>query len=124
MQEVVSSCPAKLRAEIQEPLDLLNKALQELTTALGTHASPLTPRPALLLTGFVTSSCFLLEHAVWAYSIGNTERDTDVEVFRRWALEGGMIGAIDDVRRAKQTTDQRVKANSTLVFGGSLRAKL
>lgn len=124
MQEVVSSCPAKLRAEIQEPLDLLNKALQELTTALGTHASPLTPRPALLLTGFVTSSCFLLEHAVWAHDIGDTERDTDVEVFRRWALEGGMVGAIEDIRRAKQTADQRVKANSTLVFGGPLRSKL
>jgi hypothetical protein len=113
-----------LRAQIQEPLDLLDEAYRELTAALGAHASPLTPRPAIILTGFVTSSYFLLEHAVWAHNVRDADRDTDVEVFRRWVLEGGMVGAIDDIRRAKQNAEQRVNSNSTLVFGGSSRAKL
>lgn len=124
MEEIVSSCPKELRAQIPEPLDLLTKALRELASALRDKSSPLTPRPALLLTGFVTSSSLLLEHAIWAHNVRDADRDTDVEVFRRWALEGGMVGAIDDVQRAKQDADQRVKANSTLVFGGPPRAKL
>ncbi|KAF9463049.1 hypothetical protein BDZ94DRAFT_649315 [Collybia nuda] len=124
VNNIISSCPTTLRAEIQEAFNLLNEASQELATTLGTRASPLAPRPALLLTGYVTSCCFLLEHAIWAYNAGDVECDTDIEVFRRWALEGGMIGAIHDVRNAKQNTDRRVLANSALVFGGSIKAKL
>jgi hypothetical protein len=74
--------------------------------------------------GFVASSSYLLEHAIWSYAEGEAERDTDVEVFRRWVLEGGMVAAIDDVRRVKLSTDHRVGSNSSLVFGGSLRARL
>lgn len=77
-----------------------------------------------MLMGFVASSSYLLEHAIWSHTDGDAERNTDVEVFRRWVLEGGIVAAIEDVRRVKQSTDRRVESNSTLVFGGSLSAKL
>jgi hypothetical protein len=74
--------------------------------------------------GFVAASSYLLEHAIWSHTDEGAERDTDVEVFRRWVLEGGMVAAIEDVRRVKVGTDPRVQSNSSLVFGGPLRAKL
>jgi hypothetical protein len=77
-----------------------------------------------MLMGFMASSSYLLEHVMWSYAEGEAERDTDVEVFRRWVLESGMVAAIEDVRRVKLSTNHRVGSDSSLVFGGSLRAKL
>jgi hypothetical protein len=77
-----------------------------------------------MLMGFVASSTYLLEHAIWSYNHGEAERDTDVDVFQRWVLEGGIVATIEDIRRIKQNVDQRVQSNSRLVFGASSRAKL
>ena len=124
MKEVISGCPAALRAELREPLHILHEGLSELVTSYQLPIPSLIPRPALMLTGFVASSSYLLEHAVWSHTCEEVERDTDVEVFRRWVLEGGIVAAIEDVRRVKQNTDRRVESNSNLVFGGSLRGRL
>lgn len=124
VKEVISDCPTTLRTEIQEPLGTLHEGLSELATSYQLPIRTLIPRPALILVGFIASSCYLLEHAIWSYTNGEAERDTDTEVFRRWVLEGGMVAAMDDVRRVKLSTDQRVQSNSSLVFGGALMAKL
>lgn len=124
MREVSSGCPAALRAEIREPLDALHEGLSELAISYKLPVPSLIPRPALILMGFLASSSYLLEHAIWSYTNGEAECDTDIEVFRRWVLEGGMVATIEDVRRAKQSTDQRVQSNSSLVFGGCSQAKL
>ncbi|KAF5382435.1 hypothetical protein D9615_002858 [Tricholomella constricta] len=124
VKEVISSCPLDLRARLREPLDVLNDALSELAGSLKKPIAPLVPRPALILTGFVASSAFLLEHAIWAYVGRENDRETDVEVFQRWILEGGMVAAIEDVRRANLDGQTRATANSTIVFGGLSRAKL
>ena len=77
-----------------------------------------------MLTGFMASSTFLLEHAIWASVSGEPTREGDIEVFQRWAVEGGMLAAIDDVRRARQDVEVRATNNLRMVFGESLRAKL
>jgi hypothetical protein len=79
--------------------------------------SPLLPRPGLVLTGFIASSTFLLEHAAWAYGTKKSSAEIDIEVFRRWTIEGGLKGAIDDASRANANSDERAKMNSSLVFG-------
>jgi len=124
VKEVFSECPAALRAELREPLYILHEGLSELVTSYQLPIPSLMPRPALMLTGFVASSSYLLEHAIWSHTDGEAERDADVEVFRRWVLEGGIVAAIEDVRRVKQSTNRRVESNSRLVFGGSLSGKL
>ena len=113
-----------LRTELQEPLVVLNEGLDELATCYQLPLTPLIPRPALMLMGFVASSSYLLEHATWSHINREVERDSDVEVFRRWVLEGGMVSVIEDVRRAKQRADQRIQSNSVLVFGNPPKAKL
>ena len=118
---MISSCPLNLQAQLRQPLDILNKALSELGQQ---PTSVLAPRPVLILTGFMASSTYLLEHAIWASASGEPTREVDVEVFQRWAVEGGMLAAIDDVRRAKQDAEVRAANDLRMVFGESLRAKL
>lgn len=98
--------------------------MDELATSYKVPIPTLLPRPALLLMGFVASSIFLLEHAVWAFTTGETDNDIDVEVFRRWVLEGGLIAAIEDVKRAKGNNAARVLADSAITFGGFTKAKM
>ena len=84
----------------------------------------LLPRPALFLFGYAASSLYLLEHAIWFHAIGGADRDADTEVFRRWVVEGGLTGAVEDVKRARGYGDDRVKANFRIVYGASGKAKL
>ncbi|RDB17827.1 Acyl-CoA dehydrogenase family member 11 [Hypsizygus marmoreus] len=123
-KDVVSSCPQALQIQMQQPLEVLNEAIVELSGSFGRPIGTLIPRPALMVTGYIASSAFLLEHAIWAYTVGDAARDTDIEVFSRWVLEGGTAAAIDDLRRAKEGTEGRVKANLAMVFGEAARAKL
>ncbi|KAG6854651.1 hypothetical protein C0991_003299 [Blastosporella zonata] len=124
VEEVVSSCPTDLQERLQEPLGILNGALSELGASLQKPIAPLVPRPALMITGYVASTALLLEHAIWSHGIGHSERDTDAEIVYRWAVEGGMVSAVEDVRRARQNGNNRGKANSLIAFGESERARL
>jgi hypothetical protein len=119
-----SSCPIALQTELREPLDALREGLSVLKKSYQLPIPSLLPRPALMLMGFVASSTYLLEHAIWSYNHEETERDMDVEVFRRWVLEGGLVATIKDVRRTKLNVDQRVQSNSRIVFEASPRVKL
>lgn len=123
MKGVVSHCPTALQNELREPLDVLLEGVGELATSYQPPISSLILRPALILMGFIASSSYLLEHAIWSCSNVEAEHDTDVEVFRRWALEGGMMMVIADVRCAKSNTDRRLRTNYSLVFGGSSTPK-
>ncbi|KAG6909136.1 hypothetical protein DXG01_001888 [Tephrocybe rancida] len=123
VQAIQTSCPPDLQSDLQEPLSLLTAALSELSTSLPKPIAPLVPRPALMLTGYIASLAFLLEHAVWSHARRGSEGATDAEVVRRWALEGGMGAAIEDVRKARLDGDRRVVENSLIVFGEA-RAKL
>ncbi|KAG5648418.1 hypothetical protein DXG03_004992 [Asterophora parasitica] len=130
-QNILSTTPPSLLPSLRDALSLLQTALSELQASLGAKPiAPLTPRPALILTGYIASSAFLLEHAVWAWGGGEEgpeERDVHVEVFRRWVLEGGVAPAVEDLRRAREDGEGskgvRVRDNERIVFG-RVRPKL
>lgn len=120
----MSSCPLSLREQISDALAVLDKALSELHDAYQQPLSPLAPRPILLLTGFLASSTYLLEHARWSFDTQEPAREVDAEVFRRWVLEGGIIAAMEDVRRAGREVEVRAERNSQIVFGEPMKTKL
>jgi len=85
----------------------------------------LIPRPALMLAGLVASSIYLLEHAVWSFTTNEPSLEVDIEVFKRWVLEGGTAeAAIASVRRAKKHSSKRVEINSTIVFADPTKSRL
>ncbi|KAG6830717.1 hypothetical protein H0H87_007304 [Tephrocybe sp. NHM501043] len=124
VEEVLSKCPTDLRKQLQEALSILKDALSELGLSLRNPIAPLVPRPALMLTGYIASITLLLEHAIWSRERRNSDHDTDVEVVHRWAAEGGMLAAIEDVRRARRDGDVREKTDTLIAFGATERAKL
>ncbi|PPQ86555.1 hypothetical protein CVT25_007214 [Psilocybe cyanescens] len=77
-----------------------------------------------MLAGAITSSVYLLEHAIWSCKSSEPTRILDAEVFRRWVIEGGMESAIQSLRRTKSDTDDRVSINSRLAFGAKEQSKL
>jgi len=116
---IISSCHSSLQDQVKESLAILSAALAELSTVYTPPIPILLPRPALFLFGYTVSSLYLLEHAIWSHTKGEAERETDVEVFRRWAVEGGLTAAMEDVKRARGLGDERVKANLGIVYGVS-----
>ncbi|PFH54068.1 hypothetical protein AMATHDRAFT_845 [Amanita thiersii Skay4041] len=123
-QETMAGCPSGMKSQVSESIDVLSEALKEIATSYQQPIQPLVPRPALMLMGCVASSIYLLEHANWAYATGEPTKDIDVDVFMRWVIEGGTMAAIADVKKAKQSGEGRIAANSSMVFGGLGKAKL
>lgn len=99
----------------------LKSALSDLSASYTPPVPPLLPRPALFLFGYVASSLYLLEHAIWSYANSEPEAQADVEVFRRWVVEGGFGGAVEEVRRTREMTQERVKADLDVVYGSKAR---
>ncbi|KAH7922943.1 hypothetical protein BV22DRAFT_1036936 [Leucogyrophana mollusca] len=119
---IIDSCPSDLKASLEKPLQLLQTGIRDIQAIYrGTdRMAPLVPRPALLLLGYIASSAFLLEHAIWSWSTNNAERETDVEVFRRWVIEGGMVAVMQDVHIARGSTKERLTTNTAIVYGVKL----
>jgi len=82
------------------------------------------PRPALIMTGYICSGVYLLEHVIWSHESNQPERDVDIEVFKRWMDDGGFISSVEDVKKANVNVDRVIKLNSAIVFGSKVEAKL
>ncbi|KAF8158133.1 acyl-CoA dehydrogenase/oxidase [Crassisporium funariophilum] len=121
---VIASCSSDIRVQIAPELDILKEAIKELAPSYNQPMQPLVPRPALMLAGAITSCVYLLEHAIWAHVTDEASKHVDLEVFRRWVVEGGTVAATESVRRAKTNADDRVKNNLEMVFGVAAKAKL
>lgn len=91
--------------------------MTEVISAYTTPSAPLIPRPALVLFSHTASALYLLEHAIWAQNSGQAAASTDVEVFRRWVDEAGLLSALQDVRRAKTAGANRLKMDAEIVYG-------
>ncbi|TBU62249.1 acyl-CoA dehydrogenase/oxidase [Dichomitus squalens] len=125
--EVLQSCSRSLSEPLGGPLAFLRLAVDELANAYKGPIHPLLPRPALFLFCHVASSLYLLEQAIWAVNEGEPEAQNDVEVFRRWVLEGGLDTALENVRRTKKLQKDRVQSDVAIVYGsggGRTAAKL
>ena len=83
------------------------------------------PRAALMLFAHVTSAIYLLEHAFWSYTQGETsardkeEHEVDVEVLVRWVEEFGLDKAVRDVELVWEfgSGKEREWKDSVVVFG-------
>ena len=121
---MISSAPSDLQENLQKPLDLLKNALEELCTAYTLPLPPLIPRPALMLVASIASSVYILEHAIWSKMAQGHSSEVDVEVFRRWVLEGGTAAAIEDVKEAKEGMKNRIDINFAITFGNNRKARM
>ena len=74
-----------------------------------------------MLVASIASSVYLLEHAIWSKT---TQGQVDVEVFRRWVLEGGTAAAIEDVKEAKEGRKNRIDVNFAITFGNNRKARM
>ncbi|OSD07275.1 hypothetical protein PYCCODRAFT_1430518 [Trametes coccinea BRFM310] len=117
--DILATCPGQLAQTLSEPLALLRQGLAALGDAYQTPIHPLVPRPALFLFCHVASSLYLLEHASWAVQTSEPGCETDVEVFKRWVMEGGIDTALQNVRRAKAESSDRLRTDSTIVYGAA-----
>ncbi|KZT23442.1 hypothetical protein NEOLEDRAFT_1157320 [Neolentinus lepideus HHB14362 ss-1] len=119
---ILSSCPGAMATEAVA----LRSAVEELQATYTPPISPLVTRPALFLFGYVASALYLLEHAVWSSATSQPERETDVEVFKRWVAEGGLQSSVGAVRTARAVAQgNRSKMNRAIVYWStSTTAKL
>ncbi|KAH9922843.1 uncharacterized protein BXZ73DRAFT_91555 [Epithele typhae] len=113
-QVTLDSCPGALAEQLGGPLSLLRSAQLSLQDAYVAPVHPLMPRPALFLVAFVTSSLLMLEHVIWATTTARPEASTEVEVFRRWVLEGGLTSAAEEVARTKSLPRGRTEADGEI----------
>jgi len=67
----------------------------------------------------ITTSLYLLEHAIWAHSNREKEGNHELhaETFRRWVDEGGLLEAGRVVRAVTQANPERRRLNDELVYG-------
>ncbi|KAL6304350.1 acyl-CoA dehydrogenase/oxidase [Sparassis latifolia] len=119
---ILSSCPASLRGKLREPLEALHAACDDLSQTYKAPIAPLVPRPALFLFSHIASSLYLLEHAIWAHQKSEVSSSSDIEVFRRWVVEGGLSLAVENVRRAKTSPTDRSQMDSEIVYSPSTHA--
>lgn len=122
-QDVLDSCPTVVQTQMSLPLGIVRAALTDLKSIFVPPISPLMPRPALFLMAYVATSLYLLEHAIWSHNTAALEKSLDIEVFTRWVMECGLIPALEDVKRTRQSTAERVLADTAIVYGPT-RAKL
>ena len=100
-------------------MSLIDEALKVIEHAYTKPIHELAARPALMLTGFVASALYLLEHANWAVEHQETSAAIDVEVFQRWMLESGLGEALNEVARIMQTGEGKKQMDKRIVFGHS-----
>ncbi|KAF9267389.1 hypothetical protein L218DRAFT_920194 [Marasmius fiardii PR-910] len=121
-ENVIASCPPEFKDLPQ--LQVLFSGLNDLSSAYQSPLPALMPRPALMLMGYTTSSLVLLEHAIWSSTTMQPERETDITVLCRWVEEGGLTGAIEDVKRVQKNSHHREIEDKAIVFGRDDGSKL
>ena len=104
-------------------MESLRSSVQVLGDTLKPSISPLALRPLFFLLGYLASSIYLLEHAVWsADRRPEAEHDTDVEVLVSWVGEGGLLKAKDDVLKAGMVNEgTRRRLNEAFVYGAQTK---
>lgn len=117
-RDIITSCPSTLGDSLSGPIASLRIGVDALVDTYKAPMHPLLPRPALFLFAHVASSAYLLEHAIWAVKTSEASRDVDVEVFRRWVVEGAFDVALENVRKVKNLPAQeRVQTDADIVYG-------
>ncbi|TFK27631.1 acyl-CoA dehydrogenase domain-containing protein [Coprinopsis marcescibilis] len=114
---IIETVPISLASQLDAPIKLLQEGLKALPKAYTLPLHPLAPRPALIVVGYIASSIYLLEHALWAVETAQPTSGIDVEVFKRWVLEAGLQSAQEDLERAMTSNQERLDVDKAIVFG-------
>ncbi|KZS86942.1 hypothetical protein SISNIDRAFT_480264 [Sistotremastrum niveocremeum HHB9708] len=121
---IIDSVPPQMERSLSEALSILRPSIQYLLSALKPPVSQLVPRPALILFGHVFAALYLLEHSVWSSVNDESEKEIDMECFRRWVVEEGLVEATEEVKRivgSPEDGGRRTDVDSDIVYG---KAKL
>ncbi|KAF5385728.1 hypothetical protein D9757_005511 [Collybiopsis confluens] len=121
---IILSCPPDLLKLAQEAIQLLQWRLDSLLAAFLHPTPPLIARPALMFMGYIASAVYLFEHAIWSHTRGEEEFSVDAEVFRRWVHDGDFAAVEKELDRARSESKYVDAANSAMVFGQKMHAKL
>lgn len=116
-EDVIVSCPTAIHKSLPAVISLLRESITQITQVYTGALHPLIHRPGLILVGYLTSSLYLLEHAAWSWTQKTETKDVDIEVVKRWALDNGFKGALEDVQRAMESGDAKVELDRQIAFG-------
>jgi len=120
VEGVVSRARVVLRGEIEGVDETLASALDALVTLLNSP-SPLSPRPALFLLGYLASGTAMLEHTAWSVSHrSKTEHQVDVDTLTRWVKYGGLAATQEELSIVAAFDH---KINARLVYGSNKEVK-
>jgi hypothetical protein len=97
--------------KFSDSLAILKEAIEELRVVIPAANATTSPK-ACTHVGWSShlkyiSTCLVIQ----------TSHEVDIEVFKRWVVEGDAVAATASVRRAKKHSAERVEINSTIVFG-------
>jgi len=100
--------------------EILTSALHALVASLSSP-SPLSPRPALFLLGYMASSTAMLEHTAWSASHRTkADHEVDVDTLIRWVKHGGLVATQEELSTVAAFDH---KVNERLVYGNSAEPK-
>jgi len=105
---------------LQSSVEVVKAAVKVLPSIFAaTVTSELLPRATLLLFGHTSSALSLLEHATWAYQMGEPEYGTraSILVFTRWVEEFGLETLLEDCERLAKGATQRIRDDQLVVYG-------
>jgi len=112
-----------LQGKIEGADEILTSALYALVTSLSSP-SPLNPRPALLLLGYIASGTAMLEHTAWSASHRTKAyHEVDVDTLIRWVKHSGLAATQEELSTGVSFNH---KVNERLVYGSDeeLKGKL
>jgi len=117
---VVSQARAVLQGKINGIDETIASALHALVTSLNSP-SPLSPRPALFLLGYIASSTAMLEHTAWSTSHrAKNDHEVDINALIRWVKHSGLAGAQEELSTVA-VFDHKI--NESLVYGSGVERK-
>ena len=120
MEGVVLQARAVLQGKIHGTDESIASALHTLVTSLSSP-SPLSPRPALFLLGYIASSTAMLEHTVWSASHGtNNDHEVDINALIRWVKHSGLAAAREELS-TMAAFDHKI--NESMVYGSNVERK-
>ncbi|KAI6042677.1 hypothetical protein EDC04DRAFT_2866644 [Pisolithus marmoratus] len=114
---ILDSCSPEFNLQHATALGILRTAVKRIREVYQEpgRLSPLVIRPALLLVGHTAASLALLEHAMWSWR-RSTEDSTNVEVFRRWVVEGGLSASMEEVGHLMGQSQPRMQMNNAITY--------
>lgn len=87
-------------------------------------ADPRLARPLLYLIGYVASSIYLIEQAIWSHGKPEEDGEVDKMVMERWTRVGGVRqtrATIEELLRSSPEDAQKARSlEQALVYGSKL----